>query len=82
MTTDDATLFETLQPILAAVTSDGDARDLSLDAALTLRSIEVITLVDLLESTFGIVFSSEDVRPSHFASPRALIALLRHKGVR
>lgn len=82
MTNDETKLREALGPLLSAVVGDTGTRDLSPDAMLCLRSIEVITLVDLLEATFDIVFTSDDVHPSNFATPRALIALLERKGAR
>lgn len=82
MTNDETKLIEALGPLLAAVVSDGQVRDLSPDAILSLRSIEVITLVDLLEATFEVVFTSDDVHPENFATPRALVALLERKGAR
>jgi acyl carrier protein len=82
MKNDEAELIEALAPLLSAVVDDADARDLSPDAMLHLRSIEVITLVDLLEATFEIVFTSDDVHPDNFATPRALMGLLTRKGAR
>lgn len=82
MTIREAELLETLRPMLVAVMTDGVDADLGPDTHLSLRSIEVITLVDLLEATFDVVFTSDDVHPSHFATPRALVALLERKGAR
>jgi|GEM_PF-3214425 len=50
------------------------------DRELTLESLQVIQLVDLIEATFDIALSSLDVVRVHFASPAALVTRLRQRG--
>ena len=80
--TSEALLLTRLEPLLAASVEDLALRSPGVDAELSLRSIEVITLVDLLEADLGVVLTSDDVRPEHFATRRSIAKLLatRHAG--
>lgn len=50
------------------------------DAALTLDSLQVVALVDLLEDAVpGLYLTGEDVTREAFASRAALVALLERK---
>lgn len=49
--------------------------------ALELSSLQVIQLVDLIEATFDLVLTSDDVVREHFATPAALVARLRLRGL-
>lgn len=48
---------------------------------LELTSLQVVQLVDLIEATFEVVLTSDDVVRAHFATPGALVARLRLRGV-
>lgn len=48
--------------------------------ALELSSLEVMQLVDLIEATFDLVLTSDDVVRAHFATPAAIVARLRLRG--
>lgn len=73
-------LMNAIEPLLRAALEADSSLGEGDDAPLDLRSIEVVVLVDLLESTFDVVFGSDDVRPEHFATRRTLAALLIAKG--
>lgn len=42
------------------------------DHALDLSSLQVLQLVDLIEATFDLLLTSDDVIRAHFATPSAL----------
>lgn len=46
------------------------------EAELGLRSIEVVTLVDLIEAQFEIILGSDDIHPGNFATRRDIAALV------
>lgn len=48
--------------------------------ALELTSLQVVQLVDLVEATFDLVLTSEDVVRANFATPSALVARLQLRG--
>lgn len=78
----EARFLTRIEPLLAAAIADLALRSPDADAELSLRSIEVITLVDLLEAELDLVLTSDDVRPEHFATRRSIARLLaaRHGG--
>ncbi len=49
--------------------------------ALALSSLQVVQLVDLIEATFELVLTSDDVVRAHFATPAAIVARLRQRGL-
>lgn len=51
------------------------------DRALALSSLQVVQLVDLIEATFELVLTSDDVVRAHFATPAAIVARLRQRGL-
>lgn len=51
------------------------------DVDLALSSLQVVTLVEELERTFGFALDGRDVTREHFATRRGLAALLAKKGV-
>ena len=65
-------MLAALEPVLAAALEPDTVLPDAPDAHMDLRSIEVVTLVDLLEAEFDVVFGSDDVRPEHFATRRAI----------
>jgi len=70
------TLLRALEPVLQAAIEPGTVLPDAADAPMDLRSIEVVTLVDLLEAEFDVAFTSDDVRPEHFASRLAIATRL------
>lgn len=58
---------------------DGDP-----DTPLDLESLQVLTLVDLLEDALdehGVLLGSADVTRAHFATRASLLAMLRDRGI-
>lgn len=80
----EAAMLAELEPLLESVLEPDAASDRTNgpDEALSLRSIEVITLVDLLEARFDRVFSSDEVNPANFATRRSIAAMLIAMGAR
>lgn len=66
-----------IDALLAAV----HARPGGDDDALALSSLQVVHLVDTIAAVTGVQLAAADVRAEHFATRRALAALLTRKGV-
>ena len=75
------TLEAQVAALLLAVGDPSEEADPSEDRALALSSLQVVQLVDLIEATFELVLTSDDVVRAHFATPAAIVARLRQRGL-
>lgn len=72
----DTSLDAELLALLSAVADPDHPPPADPDAPLELRSLQVVSLVDLIEATFDLLLTSDDITRANFATRRALAALL------
>jgi hypothetical protein len=82
-------LADHVAALVLAVAADLPDRDLAPaawyaahhDTPLALCSLEVVQLVDLIESSLDVLMTSDDVTRDNFATASALVARLRRRGL-